>query len=122
MDQTLVPAAADAAAGGAGFSFTDMVLNADPIVQGVMALLALTSVVCWAIVFEKVVKLGRARRAARSFETAITADLLVTGTGQVSAGGLQGATLAAAARDTNDVIEAAERDRDFRGQLHMAQP
>src|SRR3546814_14242494 len=41
MDQTLVPAAADAAAGGAGFSFTDMVLNADPIVQGVMALLAL---------------------------------------------------------------------------------
>src|SRR3546814_1934392 len=92
-----------------------MVLNAVPSVQGVMALLALTWVVCWAIVFEKVVKLGRASRAARSFETAIKADLLVTGTGKVSAGGLQGAILAAAAREKHDGIEAGESRSDFRG-------
>src|SRR3546814_13068977 len=91
MLHTLCPAATYAAAGGSGFAVTDLVLNADPIVQGVMALLALTAVVAWAIVCEKVVKLGRARRAARSLETAIKADLLVTGTGKVSAGGLQGA-------------------------------
>src|SRR3546814_10935127 len=97
-----------------------MVLNAVPSVQGVMALLALTWVVCWAIVFEKVVKLGRARRAARSFETAIKADLLVTGTGKVSAGGLQGAILAAAAREKHDGIEAGESRSDFRGRLELA--
>jgi TolQ protein len=120
MDQSLVPATADAASSAAGFSFTDMVLNADPIVQGVMALLALTSVVCWAIVFEKAVRLGRARRAARGFETAIKADLLVTGTGKPSGTGLQEAILAAAAREKHDGIEAGETRHAFRNRVELA--
>lgn len=120
MDQSLVPATADAAAAGGGFSFTEMVLNADPIVQAVMALLVLTSVICWAIVFEKAVKLGRARRAARNFEAAIKADLLVTGSGKPASGGLQGAILAAAAREKHDGVEAGESRSDFRGRLELA--
>ena len=124
MNQSLVPAAADAAGGaaatGAGFSFSDMVLNADPIVQGVMALLALASVVCWAIVFEKAVKLGRARRAARGFENAVKAELLVTGNAKAGSSGLQASILAAAAREKHDGIEAGESRSDFRGRLELA--
>src|SRR3546814_5503475 len=69
---------------------------------------------------QTVFKPGRARRAPRCFETAIKADLLVTGTGKVSAGGLQGAILAAAAREKHDGIEAGESRSDFRGRLELA--
>ena len=46
-------------------SFMALVLNADPIVQGVMAILVLASITCWAITVEKLVRFGTLRRAAR---------------------------------------------------------
>ena len=44
------------------FSITGMIWNADPVVKGVLALLALASVACWAIVFEKFIRLRRLNR------------------------------------------------------------
>ena len=44
----------------------DLILEADPVVQLVMVLLALSSIVCWAIIFSKLRTLSRARsRTAR---------------------------------------------------------
>lgn len=36
----------------------ELILNADPIVQGVMLCLVLASVICWAIILEKMIRLG----------------------------------------------------------------
>lgn len=47
----------------ASFSIIDMALNADRVVQGVMLLLLLMSLLCWAIIIEKLFSLTRARRA-----------------------------------------------------------
>ncbi|MBK1662862.1 hypothetical protein CKO45_32370, partial [Paracraurococcus ruber] len=42
-----------------------LVLQADPVVQGVMALLLLASLACWAIILEKAVLLRRLAGAQR---------------------------------------------------------
>ena len=48
--------------------FLELVRNADPIVQAVMCLLALASVVCWAIVFEKAIRLTALGSQVRELE------------------------------------------------------
>lgn len=51
------------AVGGAhDLSLTSLILNADPVVQGVIVLLALASVMCWALILEKVVRIFGLRR------------------------------------------------------------
>ncbi len=60
--------AANLAAGGGDLSLLGLFLQADWIVKGVMLLLLAASVWVWAIVFEKVVSLRRANRAAAAFE------------------------------------------------------
>jgi biopolymer transport protein TolQ len=56
-----------------GVTIQEMVLHADPIVKGVMLLLVLASVICWAIILEKAVRLavfnGQVRRFERFAET-----------------------------------------------------
>ena len=59
MDPTAAPVDA-----GHDFSFLGLFLQADWIVKIVMLLLLAASVWVWAIVFEKVVSLRRANRAA----------------------------------------------------------
>ncbi|WP_431858541.1 MotA/TolQ/ExbB proton channel family protein [Azospirillum sp.] len=54
-------------------SVVGLFLAADPVVKGVMVLLLLASVACWAIVLEKTVVLARARAQARRFEAAVAA-------------------------------------------------
>jgi biopolymer transport protein TolQ len=51
-----------------GATIQDMVLNADPIVKGVMLLLALASVICWAIILEKAIRLAAFNGQVRRFE------------------------------------------------------
>jgi biopolymer transport protein TolQ len=47
-------------------TFYDLILNADPIVKGVMLILVIASVICWAIILEKTIRLigfgGQVRR------------------------------------------------------------
>ncbi|WP_341894290.1 MotA/TolQ/ExbB proton channel family protein [Ferrovibrio terrae] len=98
-------------------SFMALVLHADPIVQGVMAILVLASVTSWAITVEKVVRFGTLRRAARNFEAAVKADALLNA---VKAGeGIQGAILVAAAREKRDGMDAGESRYEFRVRLEM---
>jgi biopolymer transport protein TolQ len=49
-------------------SFTHLVLGASPLVQLVMAALVLASVASWAMIFDRVKTLGRARDEADAFE------------------------------------------------------
>jgi biopolymer transport protein TolQ len=51
-----------------GATMQDMVLNADPIVKGVMLLLVLASVICWAIILEKTLRLAAFNGQVRRFE------------------------------------------------------
>jgi len=57
-----------AAAAQQDYSFYGMLMQADPVVKGVMFGLALASVVCWAIIFEKLVRLLWLRRQIRRLE------------------------------------------------------
>ena len=60
--------ATNLAAGGGDLSLLGLFLQADLVVKVVMLMLLLASVWVWAIVFEKVVSLRRANRAASAFE------------------------------------------------------
>lgn len=100
------------------FSFAALILNADPIVQTVMALLVLASVACWAIVFEKLGKFRRLRKAAAAFEAAVKADALVAGDKQHD--DIQGHILAAAAREKREGFEPGETRTEFRSRLEAA--
>jgi biopolymer transport protein TolQ len=98
-------------------SFMALIVNADPIVQAVMAILVLSSVTCWAITVEKLVRFGSLRRAARNFEAAVKADALLS---SPKAGeGIQAAILSAAARERKDGIDAGESRYEFRVRLEM---
>jgi biopolymer transport protein ExbB/TolQ len=54
------------------YSVWGLVMQADPVVKGVMLLLVLASVACWAIIFEKIVRIawlkGAIRRLLKSHE------------------------------------------------------
>ncbi len=98
-------------------SFMALIVNADPIVQAVMAILVLASVACWAITVEKLMRFGSLRRAARNFEAAVKADALLS---SPKAGeGVQGAILSAAARERKDGIDPGESRYEFRVRLEM---
>jgi biopolymer transport protein TolQ len=55
-------------------SLLGLFLQADPIVKAVMLFLLLVSVICWGIIFDKVVRLLRARDAVSRFEEAVRSD------------------------------------------------
>lgn len=59
--------------GGPDYSIYGLVMNADPVVKGVMILLVLASVATWAIIFEKMIRLRRLRRAIRELEDEVGA-------------------------------------------------
>lgn len=64
MEQTVIVASTP------HLNIADLVHNADPIVQGVMLLLGVASIICWAIILEKLIRLlgfdGQVRRLERS--------------------------------------------------------
>lgn len=48
-----------------------LILNADPVVKAVMALLAIASVICWAVILEKMIRLGGFGGQVRRFERVV---------------------------------------------------
>ena len=62
MEQ-IVPTAPD-------FSIYGLVINADPVVKGVLILLVLASVACWAVILEKVIRLIKLRSELRHLREA----------------------------------------------------
>src|SRR5688572_8783095 len=55
-------------AGSDSYSLTGLIVDADPVVQAVMLCLVLASIVCWAVIFEKVVQIGRLNRDVTKLE------------------------------------------------------
>jgi TolQ protein len=70
-------------------SFVGLFLQADIIVKSVMALLAIASVICWTIIFEKMIRFSAVKRHLRSFETAARAGDLQNVKGDLPNGVLQ---------------------------------
>ena len=60
------------AAAGHDFSIYGLVLQADPVVKTVMALLVLASIACWAIIFEKAIRLSRLGRDLKRLEHTVS--------------------------------------------------
>ncbi len=58
-------------AAGHDFSIYGMVMQADPIVKTVMALLVLASIACWAIILEKSIRLARLGRDLKRLERTV---------------------------------------------------
>ncbi len=48
---------------GRDFSLFGLIAHADPFVQAIMLLLAVCSVICWALIFEKIIRLMLAETA-----------------------------------------------------------
>jgi TolQ protein len=84
-------------------SALNLFLQADVIVQAVMILLALASICCWAVIFDKAFRLHRLRREIRQFEAATRSGAMPAARG---APGLAAAIMEAGLR------EAAERAGD----------
>ena len=58
----------------ADMSVWALIKHADPVVQGILALLALFSVWCWAVMVEKFLDIRKARAAVARFELAVGAE------------------------------------------------
>lgn len=70
MDQSAQIVMGAAAGGASSLSIWELFLTADPIVKGVMFMLLAASVACWAIIFDKWLKMRSLRRRAGDFEEA----------------------------------------------------
>ncbi len=82
---------------GRDFSIYGMIMNADPVVQVVLAGLALASVACWAIIFEKMIRLRMLSRDLKRLEKAAGGDVAAAGNS-----GLAATLVAAAHREAED--------------------
>lgn len=100
------------------FSLAALILNADPIVQGVMAVLLLASIACWAIIVDKLGRFHRIRRATAALEAAVKADALLTGAKYQD--DFQGHILAAAVREKREGPEPGETRTGFRSRIELA--
>jgi TolQ protein len=78
-------------------------MQADPVVKGVMIVLFLASIACWAIIFEKAVRFVRLRREVAAFEAALRAGASAPPS-RIGAGAC-GAILAAGRRAVEERIE-----------------
>ena len=76
----------------------DLIHNADPIVQGVMLVLGMASIICWAIILEKAIRLWRFGGQVRRLERAA---------GEPAAKAVRGAWLTAA------IFQAAQSQKPF---------
>jgi biopolymer transport protein ExbB/TolQ len=97
------------------FTLVGLILNADIVVQAVMLGLALASVACWAIIFEKAIRLSRLSREVRQLEEAARSGLT-----QVSNCGLAQTLLFAAAEERVHGASAGEGRNDVRARLEKA--
>ena len=97
----------------ADHSLLGLVLQAGPVVQGVMGALVLASVICWAIMIEKAVLLGRLQREIRKLSDA--AD-----PGAANGEGLAARMQRAAAREWAEGRDHDESRGEYRERIERA--
>ena len=106
-------AAAEAVAHVADHSLLGLILQAGPVVQSVMGALVFASVICWAIMIEKMVLLGRLQREVR----------LLSNTGDPAAAngeGLAARVQRAAAREWAEGRDPDESRSEYRERIERA--
>lgn len=112
----ILAAEAAAAVEGRDFSILGLVLHADPVVQGIMLLLVLASVVCWAVMIEKAVRLRRLGKDVATLETLATSPNVHL----VGEDGLVGALSQAAKAEASEGAVPGESRGDVRQRLETA--
>ncbi|MGV1013968.1 MAG: MotA/TolQ/ExbB proton channel family protein [Methyloceanibacter sp.] len=80
-------------------------MQADPVVKGVMLILVLMSVACWAIIFEKIIRIGALNLAIRRLATARDSQ---------SSRGLVRGVLLAGELEANTVLDDTTTERRYR--------
>lgn len=96
------------------FSIISLILNADPVVQGVVVVLVLASVMSWAIILEKFVRLSGLRRDVRGLEATARGDAPSKLTGVTRA------VLRAAEDESAGGAVRGEDGNEVRGRLERA--
>lgn len=96
-------------------SIWDFIFDADPVVKAVMVILVVLSVTCWAIIFEKAVRLAKLRRELRRFERTVG-----DGSPADAPRGLARTLLSAAHREAGEGTSRNETRNDLRGRLERA--
>lgn len=108
---------ANAAEGASDLSMMSLLLNADPVVQSVMAMLAIASVMCWALIIEKTVRITSLKRQVSRLET-----LAKTGDADIATdrGGIAAAVVSAAETERVEGSQAGEGLNDARVRIERA--
>jgi len=100
--------------GAHGFTIWGLVQQADPVVKSVMAGLVLASIICWAIILEKIFRLMRLSSDVKHLEA------IAAGTGNAGGKGLPSVLLAAARSEAEEGAERGEGRSDVRARLERA--
>jgi TolQ protein len=90
-------------------SALNLFLDADAVVQAVVILLAVTSICCWAVIFDKAFRLHRLRREIRQFEAAACSGAVTAPPGLAAA--VMGAGLREAAERSGNETAGEARER-----------
>jgi biopolymer transport protein ExbB/TolQ len=101
---------------GRDFSVLGMVQHADPVVQGIVALLVVCSVASWAITFEKITRLRRLARETAALEAQAADGRLATS----DLSTLSGILGQAAVTELNEGTSVGEGRTDVRARLERA--
>lgn len=97
-------------------SLTSLILNADIVVQGVIVLLALASIMCWALIFEKLIRILSLKSQVRVLEAAAQGAALPSATGK----GYASAIVAAGEFERHVGHDVNEGPNDIRLRLERA--
>jgi biopolymer transport protein ExbB/TolQ len=101
---------------GRDFSIYGLIMHADPFVQAIMLLLVVCSVACWALIFEKAIRLAALRYQVRQLARQAEAGRILFDGG----GGLVRAVAAAVQSEWSDGSARGESRLELRTRLERA--
>jgi biopolymer transport protein ExbB/TolQ len=101
---------------GRDFSLIGLISHADPFVQAIMLLLAVCSVICWALIFEKFIRLTLLKRQVRQLAAQAAAGRLSPDRGS----GIVGAVQAAAQSEWADGLARGESRNELRARVERS--
>jgi len=101
---------------GRDFSIIGLIAHADPFVQAIMLLLAVCSVICWALIFEKFVRFMLLKRQVRQLAAQAAAGRLSPDRGR----GIVGAVQAAAQSEWAEGLARGESRNDLRARVERS--
>jgi biopolymer transport protein ExbB/TolQ len=101
---------------GRDFSLIGLIMHADPFVQAIMLVLAVCSVLCWALIFEKFIRLMMLKRQVRQLAAQAAAGRLPQDRGR----GIVGAVQVAAQGEWSEGIGRGESRNELRARVERS--